>query len=186
MIGSWYHWTCTVSSMKLLTSKHRTSPTDQQVTQSSVQDYSTRGIQKAVLPERYLAQEVELARTCLLFLELQCAMVYRLVKQWFALFSAQNVEVHQTAISYWDFNTWKWNSHQNSTVIIGNLWWRNCGLSNEHQFIRKSTDSGGNLNLNDRLQSGRSITATHSLNRQKVKKLIKKINAFLEQSKWKS
>ena len=67
--------------------------------------------------------------------------------------------MHQTASSHWDFSTWKWNSHQNSTVIIDNLSWRNCGLSNLHQWVRKSRDNGRNLALNKQLQPGRSVNA---------------------------
>jgi hypothetical protein len=41
-------------------------------------------------------------------------------------------------------------------------------------WVRKLRHSGGNLDLNDQPRSGRSVTATHYVNRQKVNKLIKK------------
>ena len=41
-------------------------------------------------------------------------------------------------------------------------------ISTVHHWVRKSKDSGGKLDLNDQPQSGRPISATHNLNRQKV------------------
>jgi hypothetical protein len=41
------------------------------------------------------------------------------------------------------------------------------------QWVTKSRDNGGNLDLSDHLWSGRSVTATHDLNRQKVDELLR-------------
>jgi hypothetical protein len=42
-----------------------------------------------------------------------------------------------------------------------------------HHWLRKSRDSGKNLDPDDQLQSKRPAIATHYLNRQEVDKLIK-------------
>lgn len=44
--------------------------------------------------------------------------------------------------------------------------------STVRHWVTKSRDSGGNLYLNDQLQSGRPVSATRDLNRQKVDELI--------------
>jgi hypothetical protein len=47
-------------------------------------------------------------------------------------------------------------------------------ISTVHCWIRKSRYSGRHLDLNDQLQSGRPVSATHYLNRQNVDELIQK------------
>jgi transposase len=44
--------------------------------------------------------------------------------------------------------------------------------STVRHWVTKSRDSGGNLYLNDQPQSGRPVSATRDLNRQKVDELI--------------
>ena len=43
-----------------------------------------------------------------------------------------------------------------------------------HHWVRKSRDSGRNLDPNDQLWSKRPVSATHYLNRQEADRLIKK------------
>jgi len=59
-------------------------------------------------------------------------------------------------------------------------------ISSACQWARKSRDSGGNVDLNDQPCSGRPVTATHYVNRQKVYELIQKIKEFLRQPQQKS
>jgi hypothetical protein len=47
-------------------------------------------------------------------------------------------------------------------------------ISTVRLCVRKSTGCGGNLNLNDQPQSGKPITGTHDLKRQKVESWIVK------------
>ena len=42
-----------------------------------------------------------------------------------------------------------------------------------HHWVRKSRDSGGNLDPNDQLRSNRAVSAIHYLNRQEADKLTK-------------
>jgi biotin operon repressor len=63
---------------------------------------------------------------------------------------------------------------------------KNYELSNVQQCVTnlcvtKSRDSSRNMDLNDQLQSGRSVTETHSLNRHKINKLNKK-NQYISQT----
>jgi hypothetical protein len=48
--------------------------------------------------------------------------------------------------------------------------------------VRKSGNSGGNLDPNDQSRSGRSVTTTHDLNRHIVFELIKKKSNFSDSS----
>jgi hypothetical protein len=41
-------------------------------------------------------------------------------------------------------------------------------ISTVHHWVGKSWDSGGNLDMNDQPQSGKPVSATHNLNRQRV------------------
>ena len=74
--------------------------------------------------------------TCLLFLQLSlpCAMAWE--TYWCVLYSIQNgwlvlncVKALQTASCCWKFDWCKWNSHRNSPVFIGFLWWRYYGCT---------------------------------------------------------
>jgi transposase len=47
-------------------------------------------------------------------------------------------------------------------------------ISTVHQWVRKSRDSGGNVDMNDQPRSGRPVTATHYVNRQKVYECVQK------------
>jgi hypothetical protein len=51
-------------------------------------------------------------------------------------------------------------------------------VSTVHCWMRKSRDSGRNLDLNDQLLPGRPVTTTHNLNKQEVNELIQE-NEFL-------
>jgi hypothetical protein len=46
------------------------------------------------------------------------------------------------------------------------------GVSTVHHGERKARDGGENVDLSDQPWSGRPVTATHHLNRQKVNELI--------------
>jgi hypothetical protein len=46
-------------------------------------------------------------------------------------------------------------------------------ISTVHRLVRKSRDSGRNVDVNDQPRSGRSVTTTHYVNRQKVKLIHK-------------
>jgi len=45
-------------------------------------------------------------------------------------------------------------------------------ISTVCHWVRKLRDSGGNVDLNDQPCSGRPVTATHFVNRQKVYEII--------------
>ena len=47
-------------------------------------------------------------------------------------------------------------------------------ISTVYHWVRKLRDSGGNVDLNNQPCSGRPVTATHYVNRQKVYELIQK------------
>jgi hypothetical protein len=59
--------------------------------------------------------------------------------------------------------------HENYTLIEIHRWLlAYYDEDTVDHWVRKSWDSGGNLDMNDQLQSGRPIRATHNSNRQRV------------------
>ena len=65
-------------------------------------------------------------------------------------------------------------THENETLIEIHRWLLayygedTVDISTVHQWVWKSWDNGGNLDMNDQLQSGRPVRATHNANRQRA------------------
>jgi hypothetical protein len=51
-------------------------------------------------------------------------------------------------------------------------------INTVRRWLKKSRDTGGQLNLNDQPHFGRPVTATHDLEKQKVDEFFKKIHEF--------
>jgi len=104
-------------------------------------------------------------------LELQSAMGYSLVNVVVCIVSLESkltklqtvteILIYGNAMPNW-----------NSLSCIGFLWWRYCVHKYCASWVRKSSSSGGNLDLNNQLQSGTVIGTG-----KKLTNLLKKINS---------
>jgi hypothetical protein len=65
-----------------------------------------------------------------------------------------SIKIHRQLLSFWGEDT--------------------VDLSTLHGWVRKSCDCGGNVDLNNQLQSGKPVSATHLCEQTECDKIIQK------------